>query len=306
MALQKTGLLSTQVSNHILTAGKVVPSTPFKAYITGVNDAEKTATVRIARYSAILKSLDINDRLPIMGLDIDLTIRYGDKIWVEVFYDKNLTPVFGVLKTGNKWDAQVVNPETTSGQTIKVYPKEHEFITKKDITRKLSDVDSTLSVINSYRDESLAIFAYRNNTGQISDAQYDDYVDAVNANYQLIKTSITEYKKNLNQFFSAAPTATWKKLFRTFTLICYTTHDNNLDLDASTISPTPQPETPSDVPQASQQNVFRLVQCLYSDLYLADMCYDNRYPARIPIAYHRPIYYFVEDGKVEDESNTSD
>ncbi len=305
MATLKAGLLPINPSRRDVGGGRAPDPTPFRVYVMAVDDGDQSSDVRVSRYSAILGSPDVNDIVPLIGIDLKLNIKYGDKIWVEVFYDKNLVPVFGIINKGHKWSSTVVNPAQTN-ETVLTYPNEHEFITKADMVGKLADLDGIIALVNTYQAASIAELTYRKNVGIITADTFNDLQSTATTQYQRVKDLITDYKKNMNKFFDAAPQVNWRKLFRTYTLIAYTTHDTNLDLDGTGIDPRPPLNTTTPtIPQASQQVFYRLVQCLTSDLYLADMCFQNRYPAKIPVPYHRPVYYFNDNGKVEDTVNTA-
>lgn len=307
MAIQKQTLIPVVPSRRSITGGAAPSSTPFRVYVMAVDNSNQTADIRISRYSAVLSTLDINDRLPIIGIDLKLNIEYGDKVWLEIYYDRNLSPVFALINTGPKWTATVVNPgQSNANQTTAIYPKEHEFIVKQDISSKLTELDDVIALVATYKTAATDELGYRKNVGIITETQHTELIEAVDEQYQNVENLIKEYKKNMNKFFESAPTSVWRKLFRTYTLVAYTTHEPNLDLEGTSVDPTPPAatETP-DVPTATDQISYRIVQCLNTDLYLADMCYQNRYPAKLPVPYHRPVYRFEEEGKIEDDVNTN-
>lgn len=304
MASQKSQPLLITPSNRALQGGSATEPEPFQIYVMATNHSDQSADVRVSRYSALLASPDIRDRVPIVGIDLKINIKYGDKMWLEVFYDLNLVPVFAIINKGKKWAAKTVNPAQSS-TVVDVYPKQHEFITKLDITTKIAEIEAVSAIIVTYKAATAAELLYRSNVGVLSAKEYTDYTDALDTQYQQVQDLISAYKSNLSQFFQSAPTALWKKLFRTYTLIGYTSYEANVDLNGITIYPNPPaPATSSGVPQATKQVSYKIVQCLQSDLYLADMCYQNRYPAKLPIPYHQPVYYFTYDGKVEETVNT--
>jgi len=301
----KTQLLNNWPSNLDAKIGAALPPTPFRVYIVAVNDDDKSADVRISRYSSVLSSPDINDRLTLIGIDVKLNLKYPEKLWLEIFYDKNLSPVFGIVNKGVKWPARVVDT-AHKDETLEIYPKEHEFITKADLEGKTRSLSATLALVNQYERATSAELHYRRNTGVIADNELSALQTAATNKYSEIRAVIYKYANSMNRFFDAAPSAVWRKLFRTYTLIAYTTHDKDTDLEGSVVRPKISAETATQagVNKATLQTDYKIVQCLNTDLYLTEICYQNRYPARLAMPFHRPVYYFNDAGKVEETTNT--
>ncbi len=235
MAFLKQPILNTPTTSREVSGGPAPFFTPFRIYIVKVND-DKSCTIRISRYSSVLNSPNIKDTITLVGVDIEMDISYSDKVWLEVFYDRNLVPIFGIINSGPKWAAQTANPANTT-ELQDVYPEELEFITHNDLTAKVADLDLVNASIISFQNQALTQLSFQKDVGILTQTQYADLVTATNDAYNTLKTTLVTYKKDMNQFFQNAPTGTWKKLFRTFTLIGYTTYDLNPNLDGSIVTP---------------------------------------------------------------------
>ncbi len=228
-------------------------------------------------------------------------MNYGDKIWLEIYYDRNLVPLLGIIDSGPKWTATIAG----SIGDIPVYPSELEFISKKDLTAKISEVENLSNRVNTIRTLAENEIISQFNSGFISEEEKTAQLEALAQSFDKIIDSITKYKQDMNQFFVAMPNAGFRRLFRTFTLIGYTTKNLDPGLDGIIASP-PNEGTPelNGVNVASEDSSFKIVQAVTTDLLLADICYQNRYAARLPVPYHRPIYYFVHNNKDEELETT--
>lgn len=305
MAIHRLGLVSIAPSPRSIEGGSAPAPTPFRVSVIATNDANQTADIKISRYSSVLASPNISDKVPIIGVDLKINIAYADKLWLEIFYDRNLVPVFCLVNKGRKWASTVTNP-TNSNEQVNVYPNELEFITKIDMSGKLADLETALTLVDTYRAAALEEVTYQKNTGVITEDSFSTLTEAIGVQYQTVSDLINDYKKNMNKFFEASPSGLWKKLFRTYTLIAYTTHETSAALEGQKISPrAPVEATTPTIPQVSEPIAYKIVQCLNNDLLLADMCFQNRYPAKIALPYHRPVYYFADNGKNEEAVNTA-
>ncbi len=276
-------------------------STPFRAYLLEVGTP---SVVSISRYSAVLNSTDVRDRVTVIGVDAPININYGDKVWLETFYDRNLQPVFCIVNSGTHWPAVTLDTEDQTIQSV-VYPDELEFITKFDLNNKIIELEATVNRVGELRQAVTDNTNLQKDMGFIDQAKATEILTGIESGYTAIAALVTNYKAQMNNFFAGAPTSIWKKLFRTYTLICYTTKDTNYKLDGQCISPgVPVPATQPAVPTATKDPMFKLVQCLNSDLLLIDICHQNRFPARLPIPYHRPVYNYFYDNQNEDVRNT--
>jgi len=285
---------------HILPAGvetvKGGESRDVSPFAVSIINNSPNIQVKVSRFSAILKSPNIKDKLNLIGVNVPMDIQYGDKIWLEIFYDRNLSPVFGLINYGKKWGAQTYTP---SG-SVDVYPNELELITKNDLSSKIDELGSTTSLVNDVYQKAYEEITDEFRGGFITQSQQDALHSGLQAAFNVINDNIIKYKQDMNQFFVAAPNATYKKLFRSYTLIAYTTKDMNGELEGLIARP-PNIGSPSQggVNTSTEDASFKIVQTLATDLLLADICHQNRYPAKLPIPYHRAPYYFVYDGKEE-------
>lgn len=302
MSYKSPGIIDNPTKRPVYEGAPALDSKPFRIYSFAPLD--ETVDIRISRYSNVILSPGVKDRLYVIGLDLKINIEYGDKVWLEVFYDKNLEAVFGIISSGPKWLAKTVNTASISTLTD-VYPNELEFISKYDLTNKIAEINLVKNSITAMQNSAIEEVTYQKNVGIISQEQFTDFVTAINNGYGDAQERVDEYKSAMNAFFTGSPTATWKKLFRTYTMIGYTTRDMAANLGGIAVFPPPQvPSTTPVVPTASEQVPYQIVQCVNTDLYLADISFENRYPAKLPMPYHRPVYPFIVEGKNEDTLNT--
>lgn len=294
--------LHTQPAGVPTLQGETIPSpTPFRIYI---NKSSPEVEIKVSRYSAVLNSPDILDKVVILGLDIPFKIEYGTKIWLEIFYDRNLTPVFGYINTGKKWPAKVTSVSGKSEQ-VEVYPDELEFIIKTDLTTKITEVEDAVKKVQEIRKKAEDEITLSKNLGFLTSEKAQTYIAAATKQFDEVTKKITEYKKEMTNFFASAPTANTRKLLRTYTLIGITTKNLDNKLDGLIVQPEVKgPATNKATQQATEDSKFKIVQCLSNDLLLADICFQNRFPARLPIPYHRAIYYYVHKDKDEEIATT--
>ncbi len=304
MANKPTNVINIAPTNRDISGGPAPEGSPFRVILLAVDNSDKSCTVKVSPHSRVYASPNVKDDVQIIGLNLEHELVYGQKLWLETFYDKNLSPVFSIVVVDTKWRAQTVNPANTA-TTVDVYPNELEFITKFDLANKVSDLDGVIARVSAMQAAAIRELTYQKNSGLMSQEVYAETVEHANAAYESVRDLIDEYKTNLNLFFAGAPDTLWRKLFRTYTLIAYTTRDLARDLEGTLISPrNSAPVTIPSVPQASAQIDYRIVQCLHSDLLLAEYCYQSRYPARLPLPYHRPVYDYFENGNEEDVTNS--
>ena len=276
------------------------PATPFRAFLLQNGDNPQVA---ISSNSMVLQSPNILDRLPLIGTDLPIDIVYGDKIWLEIFYNSALTPIFGIITSGRKWAAVVA--DTANTETFnQVYPEELEFISKYDLENKINELEATIARIDTLKQATTDQIDSQRAQGYILEAAANDAKTAAVSSYDATKQLVVEYQGQMNQFFTASPSNISKKLFRTYSLICYTTKKTSYKYDGIIISPTVSvPTTPPTVPTVTASPVFKLVQVLSSNLLLVDICFQNRFPAVLPIPYHSPVSLCYYQGEDEEAAN---
>jgi hypothetical protein len=148
--------------------------------------------------------------------------------------------------------------------------------------------------------KSLAVALYEKNNGIISASEYTIQVTATNSAFDSIKEIVTSYKNNFNTFFNSAPRENWRKLFKSYVLIGYSTKADDFKLDSINVPlRSVAPNTLASVVTAVTSPDFRIVQCLNSDIVLVDGCYQNKYPYRIPMPSFRGINSFYNNGVLE-------
>lgn len=276
--------------------------TPFKIF---AYSSDSPFSIKISNLSNLLNSPSLDDKVVIAGLNCPITIQYGNKIWLEVFYDKNLSPVAAIIKTGNKWPAKTRNVSNNQ-ELLEVYPNEFEFISKYDLADKAAEIQATISSVTAFKTNVIEELDLSKYFGIITQDEYSSYLEEINTNYDNARNNLTDLQNNLNNFFSASPIATWKKLFRTYLLLGYTTKNMSEGADGiNFIVQDTRTQSDPSIPQASKPSSFRLVSCWNSDILLADFCYQNKYPAKTPIAMHRAVNFYSINGQNEEDKNTA-
>lgn len=288
-----------------IEGGIFADATPFKTYITSIDDANESFNVKVQRYSKILTapqargSLD-NPSLPLIGVDIDFTLNYGDKMWIEVFLDANRSPVFAIVRTGTHWESVIVDSNNTT-RSSNLYPEEIELITKFDLTNKTTEIEAVLQEISDMSARAITTIDNYLDNGVISEEYHATLSTATLEAYSAVTTTVTTYRNDMASFFASAPTAVWRKQMRLFIPVAYSTRNMNASLEGEAVKffPSP-PATPAAIPTVSAPRSLKWVQCVSSDLLLVDSNLSNIYPVKIAIPWHRPVYDFQVEGGIED------
>lgn len=288
-------------SNLVISGGESAPSFPFKTSIVSLDDTSKECSVLVALNSHVLKSQNILDFVDILGKNLKLSMPYGHKIWLETLFDANRVPVVGFIKTGPKWPAKVKN---SSGALQDVYPNCEEFISRDDIAAKAGEIDALITYVSTLKGLSEDELEFQHDNGIITQSEYQVLLSKSGPAFDRYRTVLAEYKAGLSKFFVAAPSNSWKKLFRLYSLIAYTTKDlsGNIAGNKAFFSNQGSPITPA-VPQAVKSNDYRVVQCLNSDLILQDSWYNNSYPSKIMVPYNRGVHTFYDGQQTEEDKN---
>ena len=289
-------------SNLQIAPGGLVLVHPFKASIISIDNVEKICSISINRFSNVVKSQSVLDNLDILGRNLKLNFPYGSKCWLEILFDRNREPVIGFIRVGNKWVSTV---RDSKGASTEIYPKCEEFISKLDLTDKVAEIDALISYIDELKTSSQAELLFQKNNGVITESQYQVANSSAETEFSKRKKSITEYKEEMPKFFSSAPSASWKKLFKIYLLIAYSTKDTSSAMPGSSayFSKEGSAKTP-DVPQAAAENSYRIVQCAHSDFLLQDSWYNDSYPSKVLVPCPRPVHTFYDGQETEEDKNT--
>lgn len=275
---------------------------PFKASIISIDDVSKLCSISVNAHSQVLKSQNILDHLDILGRNLALESPYGSKIWLETLFDRNREPVIGIIKVGNYWNSTVNN---SSEVPELVYPKCEEFISKSDLSVKTGEMDDLLLYIDQLKELSSAELLFQSDNGIITASQYQLALSQIDSGFEKRKNSIREYKADLPKFFASAPSPSWKKLFKLYTLIAYTTKDNSASVPGVSALFSKQGSTVTpEVPQVTAENSYRIVQCAHSDFLIQDSWYNDSYPSKVLVPCPRPVHTFYDGQTTEEDNNT--
>lgn len=276
--------------------------TPFK--IVGLTiQPEK---IRINSNSMAFLEPNLSSKVPIIGLDCPIEVEYGNKIWIEFFYDRTLTPLLGVVKVGNKWAYKTANTANKT-ELVNVYPSEFEFISKYDVENnsKLNEIQETIDYIEELRTLQEEEINFRFNYLFINEDEKNEYLVSMSEDFDIAVELLEDLKNNLSSYFGGSPTAIWKKLFRSFLLVGYST--KNLDKDRPGVDffiPEDTIQENPEVPVAAESKNYRIIQCWNNDILFVDGIYQNRFPVKYPTIFHRGVSYFLIDGDEEEQTLT--
>jgi hypothetical protein len=242
------------------------------------------------------------DDVDTLGKNLKLSLPYGHKIWGEILFDKDRNPVVCFIRTGTKWSAKT---KTSSGVDQDVYPNCEEFISREDLPTKSADIDSLISYTDELKIKSQEELLFQKQNGLISEIQYQVLVKNTEPAFGKYKTTLQEYKANLSKFFVGAPALSWKKLFRLYFLIGYTTKDRSGGVEGYNVYFSNEGSTASPaVPQASEQSSYKVVQCASSNMVLQDSWYNNSYPSKILVPTYSSVHTFYKGQSTEESQNT--
>lgn len=279
---------------------------PFEAFVTRIDYNTGIVYIKVSYYSNLFTNFIENETsvLPISGIDFEFPIIYPSKVYMEIIYDQNLTPIYGKIKVNPKWSSTTIDPVSKS--SVITYPNEIEFITNLDLSQKTTDLQNDNTDNETVRAAHLQQIQLLVNSGYFSQSEALASKKIVNDRYDSIKKVLTPYISNFSQFFQGSSGLS-KKLFKTFSLIAYTTKDKYPGLKGVTINPpTITNQQPSNQTQTTTpDNSFKLVQCVTSDLMIMDV-YTNNLAAKFPVAWSNGVNkYILSTGNTEEITNTS-
>ena len=294
--------LQNPPSNLKISGGELVSNHPFKISVISLDNVTKECSILVNLHSHVLASQDVLDKVEVLGKNLKLSFPYGSKVWFEILFDRDRNPVVGFVRVGNKWAAKTKN---SSGVLQDVYPNCEEFISKDDLVAKLADLDVLISYVDELKTKSAEELLFQKNNGIITQSQYQVLTANSEPAFARYKTILQNYKTELPKFFEAAPSASWKKLFRLYYLIGYSTKDMSGAVPGSIayFSNEGSSTTP-DVPQAVKPSSYKVIQCANSDLLLQDSWYNNSYPSKILVPFGRAVHTFYDGQETEEDKNT--
>ena len=285
----------TQVTDNIL---------PFHPIVHSIDETTGEVNVKINKYSSLIRPFSIKSVDPIVGLDYHFPIRYGDKIYLQVYYDRLGTPICPKIKYAPKWLAKTVNP-TDTGKTTFVYPQEIELITRHDIQNKVEELNREIDDNEVVKNAIFQQIIARSAAGLIDTDSGSREITKIGDDFANIQADLTELVSDMNNFFTGS-TSLRRKQFASYTLLATTTKDTNSHLYGTIINSAVQPQTNSQpgTNQAAKITKYKLVPCVFNDLIFTEVFYNNT-PCKYPIPFNRSVYYYdTGDGVEEDEENT--
>ncbi len=297
--------MALSIRNNIQPEPKGVPvitpttqnASPFLVIRNSVDAPNQKAKVFVSPYSVLMDNFSATSSVPIAGLEYIFSIEYGDKIWLETFYDFDLNPSFSRIQKGKRWSSSSLN---SSGLPIESYPSYFEYITHRDINNKIVLLEDFYSGLDSTKNGILDLYQDYLDFKYISQEKFTIKQQELNSLYQSLKDGVRGYINDFNNFFINGVGT--KKLFRTFTLLAYTTKNFDGFLDGSFINIPIKITAQGEIPQSQSNNNIKLVQCVFSNLLCIDTVFNNSYAAKIPVPFTSPVNKFVNlDGDIEDD-----
>lgn len=263
---------------------------PFSIFIDSIDSINRSAEVRVSKYSSIFADYSLDSNSIIIGLDYPFSFSLGEKIWLEVLYDRLGNPICPKIKSGIQWSRQTINPASTS-ENIDVYPSQIELITRYDISNKIAELTSDYNDNEAIRAAILVRLADQLSAGLISSDEYVSLVNELNINYDIAQEDLLNLINNLGDFFQGSSTLR-KKQLRSFTLIGSATTTLDYALAGEIVSPIPteDPASTTTVILPGQDNNFKIIRHCDTDLILNDLFYLDSFLCKIPIPWTKGLY----------------
>lgn len=299
MAQQHYQSILAPYTPNTVEPGAITPGLdlPFAPKVIKVDEQTNEITVIISPYSEVLLGTSINNNLFIIGLQCPLVIKYGDKVWLEIFFDLNNTPVCGVIRTGKKWATQYYSNSNNNNKQD-IYPEVVDLITTRDIADRTTELNTInqeiLELKNDYSD-SIDLLVTR---GYYTNEEGEDRKKSFNDEYTDFKKIFDTFVGNLNSYFSDTSYSFLRKQFRLYVPITYTTNNLTNDIQGQNVSAGTIDKSQGSVKVAGETVEFKVVAAQNSNLLIVDSAYKNLYPAKITIPYFKPIYFSDEDSQV--------
>lgn len=286
------------------TSAGIIPGVPFKVIPI------KDDIVKVSYFSSLLENFDIKNFIPIVGLDYEFKIKYGDKIYVVIYFDKNLQVVSAQLRHDNLWWSSKTKRVKLDGsiEEVPVYPNEIELISKLDLIKKNEEIQNDITRLREDFSAQIAIVQAKVTAEppELTEQQAATKIAQLTKQFEENVEKFIKLGTTIAQFFGSTPSrgidlnttagkaqaSGVKKQFKAYKLVAYTTKDLDAQLTGSIIYPVPTGDP------------FKLIQCLSNDLMLVDSCI-NEIGCRLPIPWSRPVYYYSIDdnGTAEDDKS---
>jgi hypothetical protein len=275
--------------------------TPFEVYLPYISGG--VAYAAISAYSSLFKNFNATSSLPISGLNFAFPFTYPNKIYLEIIYDSELSPVYGKIKVNRKWPTSVVN--TLGGENTQTYPNFYEIITSGDIAQKTTELEADNTNNEAIRTSSLATITQLAALGYYTPEEVTSLNAKINNTYDECAELLEAYLEDFPNFFSSGGT---RKLFKTINLIAYTTKDFSNNLKGLIFNP----ETvlnPNNIAEGAEPTIvaeekkFKVVQCCNADLMIVPTNYGNT-AGKVAIQWGRGVYDFFQDDVLEETTNT--
>lgn len=263
---------------------------PFSIFVDSIDSTTRSASVRVSKFSSIFSDYSLDSNVFIVGLDYSFSFSLGDKIWLEVLYDRLGNPICPKIKSGTQWTRQTVNPASTT-ESIDVYPSQIELITRYDLSNKTAELNAEYSDNNLIKTAITEQIAERLAAGLITTEESVTLLAELNTNYAAAQEDLLDLINNLGDFFQGSSTLR-KKQLRSFTLIGSATDTFDSTLTGETISPVPtvDPESTPTVVLPGRENNFKIVQHCNTDLILNDLFYLDSFLCKIPVLWTKGLY----------------
>lgn len=263
---------------------------PFSIFVDSVDSTTRSATVRVSKFSSIFSDYSLDSNVFIVGLDYAFSFSLGQKIWLEVLYDRLGNPVCPKIKSGTQWDREVANPASPT-ESNEVYPSQIELITRYDISSKATELNAEYSNNNVIKAAVTAQINARLAAGLISTADSVTLLAELEINYSAAQEDLLDLINNLGDFFQGSSTLR-KKQLRSFTLIGSASDTFDSTLTGETISPVPtvDPASTPTVVLPGQENDFKIIQHCNTDLITNDLFYLDSFLCKIPVPWTKGLY----------------
>lgn len=263
---------------------------PFSIFVDSIDAESRTANVRISKFSSIFFDYSLDSRLNIIGLDYSFPFELGQKIWLEVFYDRLGNPICPKIKFGSRWLTQTVNPISNS-ERVDVYPSQIELITRFDIANKTAELNEEYNDNNLIKSAIVTQIGERVSSGLISSEESILLLAELESSYSESQADLLDLINNLGSFFQGSSSLR-KKQLRSFTLIGSATDNLAPTLSGEIISPVPtaDPASTPSVVLPGKNNKFKIIQHCNTDLIVNDLFYLDSFFCKMPVPWTKGLY----------------
>ena len=245
-------------------------------------------SLTVNQSSLILTDFSCRDPLPTFGTELQYKLSYGSKIYWEIYYDKNGTPLCARLRNDRRWQDGTVNIKSTAGGVVKVpsYPSEIILISKLDLSDTSSDIEKDIQSASSDVEAMISGMEARTAQGGFNAEEAAARAARLRLELEDYTSVMNQLQGSLSKFFSSGAS---KKQIRSFKLLAFTTKNPDPQLFGRVVNEDKDGGTK-----------YKIVQTITSDLMIVPCCYRGA-GCKTLIPWTRGIHDYQYRGRLEDD-----